>query len=122
MEWRSINAPAQSKGFSFYKAKRDIVDFIQKIKQHPYYLVDPNETVDGVDLHQKKIGVEMLDHIQRVMTELKHYLKVKEKMIKEYLNLWKSRDNSQKYFNDYLMLNKLKENLTSLEYEIPSSN
>ena len=121
-EWRSISAPAQSKGFSFYKAKRDIVDFLQKMKQHPYYLVAPNATVHGVDLQSKKLGVEMLDHIQRVMTELQHYLKVKQDIIKDYLNLWKSRDNRDNFFNDFLMLGKLKENLNYLEHEIPSIN
>jgi len=64
----------------------------------------------------------MLDHIQRVMTELQHYLKVKQDIIKDYLNLWKSRDNRDNFFNDFLMLGKLKENLNYLEHEIPSIN
>ena len=56
------------------------------------------------------------------MIELQHYLKVKQDMIKDYLNLWKSRDNKDNYFNDFLMLNRLKENLNQLENEIPSIN
>ena len=121
-EWRTITAPAQKQGFNFHKAKRDIIDFLQKIKLHPYYLIEPDATVHGVDLQQKKLGVEMLDHIRQVMIELQHYLKVKQDMIKDYLNLWKSRDNKDNYFNDFLMLNRLKENLNQLENEIPSIN
>ena len=75
-----------------------------------------------MDLQQQKLGVEMLDHIQQVMIELQHYLKVKQDMIKDYLNLWKSRDNKDNYFNDFLMLNRLCGNLNQLENETPSIN
>lgn len=35
--------------------------------------------------------------------------------IVDYLNLWKSRDNKDKYFNDYMMLTKINQNIQNLD-------
>jgi hypothetical protein len=57
----------------------------------------------------------MLDHLKILLTELKHYLKIKEETIKDYLNLWKSKDNRDLYYNDYMLIAKIKDNLDQIE-------
>ena len=45
----------------------------------------------------------MLDFIKKIMNDLMHYLKIKQQCIIDYLNLWKSKDNKDKDFNDYML-------------------
>ena len=51
------------KGFDFKKARRDILDFLKKITTHPFYLCELNDTIPGVDLSIKQLGIQMLDYI-----------------------------------------------------------
>lgn len=57
----------------------------------------------------------MLDFIKKILNELIHYLKIKQSCIIDYLNLWKSRDNKNKFFNDYMLLHKIQDNMKRLE-------
>jgi hypothetical protein len=64
--------------FGFRKARRDIKEFLtNKIKIHPYYQVEYNMGVPGIDLPVKQLGVQMLDFINKIMNDLLHYLKIK---------------------------------------------
>ena len=58
--------------------------------------------------------------MQRIMNELQHYLKIKQDCLKDYLNLWKARDNKDNYFNDFMLINKTKDNLWQLLNELPA--
>ena len=62
-EWRGHNISQVSNGYNYKEARSNVRDYIQKIQEHPYFLLDSKETVMGVELQTKNMGVKMLSDI-----------------------------------------------------------
>lgn len=118
-EWRLSTITTDFKGFNFKKARSDIQNFLIELTEHPFYR---HYQINGVDPPVIKTGLQMLDHIKLIMNELHFYLKIKIKCLLDYLNLWKSTDSKDNYFNDYLLIGKLEDNLLQLRSELPAND
>lgn len=76
----------------------------------------------NVDPKLQNIGAKMLDYIQIIFCELMHYLRIKQECWKDYLYLWRCKDNQDKYFNDYLLIRKIEDHIDKLVFEPPKLN
>ena len=102
-EWRiKYQSAAKEISFDFKKAKRDVVDLLDKLQTHPYYSMIVSQD------NEVKAGLNMLDYLKKIFKELLFYLNIKQKCIKDYLFLWSHRDGRQNHFCDYLLMNKFK--------------
>ena len=115
-EWRQSTITTDYKGFNFKKARSDIQSFLIELSDHPFYRY---KQIREVDIQVIKTGTQMLNHINVIMNELYFYLKIKKSCLLDYLNLWKSTDSKDNYFNDYLLIGKIEDNLLQLRSEQP---